>query len=325
MSAPWDALVVGGGTAGIVSAKTAASFGARVLLVDRERTGGDCLWTGCVPVKASLAAASVAARAKTGGSVWASSVDGLSVDFAAVMAHVHSAIRTIEPVDSPAALEAAGVHVKHGDVTFTGIHTATVNGRPLEFHQAIICADSPRWSPRARGWTGWSRSPVTPSGIDVLPERLAVIGGGNIGCELGQAFARLGAQVTIVEGDDRILGREDSKAAELVHRSLVRDGATVVTGTHAKEVRSGDGTHVLVLDDGRQVDFGRVLVSVGRSPGTRDLSLDRTGVEPDEPGYVSVDRHLRITSPDVWAGPAGAFGDGREREERRAVPRRHQR
>ena len=301
MSAPWDVLVVGGGTAGIVSAKTAASFGARVLLVERERTGGDCLWTGCVPSKALLAAASVAARARTGERLGIS-VDTVSVDFKAVMAHVHSAIRTIEPVDSPAALEAAGVRVQHGDLSFTGTHTATVDGRPLRFRQAIICTGSSPVVPPIRGLD--AVGPLTSDTVwdlDVLPDRLAVIGGGPIGCELAQAFARLGAKVTIIDGGDRILGKEDPEAAELVHRSLVGDGITVLTGTHAEEVRSGDGPDALVLDDGGQVQFDRVLVSVGRNPGTRDLDLGRAGVEVDENGFVRVDNHLRTTNPDVWA------------------------
>jgi pyruvate/2-oxoglutarate dehydrogenase complex dihydrolipoamide dehydrogenase (E3) component len=137
--------------------------------------------------------------------------------------------------------------------------------------------------------------------LDTLPQRLAIIGGGNIGCELGQAFARLGAQVTILEGGDRILGKEDPEASELVHRSLVRDGVTIVTGSQVKEVRRGDGSDALVLDDGKQVQFDRVLVSVGRNPGTRDLGLERAGVELDDRGYLRVDSHLRSTNPDVWA------------------------
>lgn len=301
MSAPWDVLVVGGGTAGIVSAKTAASFGARVLLVERERTGGDCLWTGCVPSKALLAAASVAAQARTGERLGIS-VSGVSVDFRAVMSHVHSAIRTIEPVDSPAALEAAGVHVQHGDLTFTGTRTATVGSSIVEFRQAIICTGSSPVVPPIPGLA--QANPLTSDTVwdlDTLPRRLAIIGGGNIGCELGQAFARLGAQVTIVEGGDRILGREDAQAAEVVQRSLERDGVTLITGVNATEVKSTDDAGVLVLEDGRLVEFDRVLVSVGRSPGTHRLGLDRNGVEVDERGYLRVDNHLRSTNPDVWA------------------------
>ena len=301
MNAPWDLLVVGGGTAGIVSAKTAASFGARVLLVERERTGGDCLWTGCVPSKALLASASVAAQARNGARLGIN-VDGVSVDFARVMEHVHAAIRTIEPVDSPAALEAAGVQVETGDLSFTGPNSAIVDGRPVEFAQAIVCTGSSPVVPPIPGLDG--AEPLTSDSVwdlDVLPGRLAVLGGGSIGCELGQAFARLGAEVTIVEGTERILSREDPEAAELVAASLERDGVTLITGAPVVEVKSVADSGVLVLGDGNRVEFDRLLVSVGRRPGTRGLGLDRAGVELDERGYVRVDSRLRTTNPDIWA------------------------
>ena len=301
MNGPWDLLVVGGGTAGIVSAKTGASFGARVLLVERERTGGDCLWTGCVPSKALLAAASVAAHTRSGAHLGID-VANVSVDFARVMEHVHSAIRTIEPVDSPAALEAAGVHVLSGDLAFTGPHSAVVDGRSVEFAQAIVCTGSSPLIPPIPGLE--VAEPLTSDSVwdlDVLPERLAVLGGGNIGCELGQAFARLGSQVTIIEGAARILTREAPRAAELVAASLERDGATLLTGAPVVEVKSVADSGMLMLEDGHRVEFDRLLVSLGRRPGTQHLGLDQAGVELDERGYVRVDARLRTTNPDIWA------------------------
>jgi pyruvate/2-oxoglutarate dehydrogenase complex dihydrolipoamide dehydrogenase (E3) component len=299
--APWDLLVVGGGTAGIVSAKTAAGFGSRVLLVERERTGGDCLWTGCVPSKALLAVASVAAQARTGARLGVD-VDEVRIDFAKVMEHVHSAIQTIEPVDSPGALEAAGVVVETANLTFTGRHSATLDGRPVEFTQVIVCTGSSPVVPSIPGLD--EAEPLTSDTVwdlDVLPARLAVLGGGNIGCELGQAFARLGSEVTIVEGAERILTREDPQASELVAASLKRDGVTVLTGAPVVEVKTNPDSVVLVLEDGNQVAFERLLVCVGRRPGTRGLGLDRAGVELDQRGYVRVDAHLRTTNPDIWA------------------------
>lgn len=301
MSAPWDLLVVGGGTAGIVSAKTAASLGARVLLVERARTGGDCLWTGCVPSKALLASASVTSRARNGARLGVD-VAGVSVDFARVMEHVHSAIRTIEPVDSPAALEVAGVSVESGDLAFTGPHSASIDGRPVEFTQAMVCTGSSPVVPSIPGLE--EVEPLTSDSVwdlDVLPERLAVLGGGNIGCELGQAFGRLGAEVTIIEGAERILAREDPEAAALLAASLEFDGVTVITGAPVVEMKCVAGCGVLVLENGNQVEFDRLLLSVGRRPRTQDLGLDRAGVELDERGYVRVDSRLRTTNPDIWA------------------------
>jgi len=244
---------------------------------------------------------SVAAQARNGARLGID-VDGVSVDFARVMEHVRSAIRTIEPVDSPAALEAAGVQVESGDLTFTGPNSATVDGRPVEFAQAIVCTGSSPVVPPIPGLDG--AEPLTSDSVwdlGFLPGRLAVLGGGSIGCELGQAFARLGAEVTIVEGAERILSREDPEAAELVAASLERDGVTLITGAPVVEVKSVADSGVLVLGDGNRVEFDRLLVSVGRRPGTRGLGLDRAGVELDERGYVRVDSRLRTTNPDIWA------------------------
>jgi pyruvate/2-oxoglutarate dehydrogenase complex dihydrolipoamide dehydrogenase (E3) component len=297
----WDLLVVGGGTAGIVSAKTAAGFGARVLLVERERTGGDCLWTGCVPSKALLAAASAAADARNAAPLGVD-VAEVTVDFGRVMAHVRSAIHTIEPVDSSAALEAAGVQVRAGNLAFTGPHGAQVDGEPVTFTQAIVCTGSAPALPPIPGLT--DAMPLTSDsiwGLDTLPARLAVLGGGSIGCELGQAFARLGSQVTIVEGADRILNREDPEASAAVASSLARDGIRVLTGVPVAEVKSTTDAGVLVLEDGSTVEFDRVLVAVGRRPRTRDLGLELAGVALDGRGYVRVDDHLRTTNRDIWA------------------------
>ena len=301
MTTTWDLLVVGGGTAGIVSAKTAASFGARVLLVERERTGGDCLWTGCVPSKALLAAGSVAAGAR-GAARLGVDVGQVRVDFGSVMAHVRSAIRTIEPVDSPEALEEAGVRVRFGDLRFTAPHRAQLDGETLSFAQAVICTGSTPAVPNIPGLA--DAAPLTSDSVWELaeiPDRLAVLGGGSIGCELGQAFARLGARVTIVEGADRILTREDPEAAATVHSSLERDGIQVLTGIPVVEVKSTTDAGVLLLADGSAVEFDRVLVSVGRRPRTRELGLESAVVETDERGYVRVDKHLRTTNPDIWA------------------------
>jgi len=138
-AAGWDLLVVGGGTAGLVAAKTAAGFGARVLLVEEDRTGGECLWTGCVPSKALLTAAHAAADARA-ASRYGVDVTGVAVDFPRVMAHVRAAIATIEPTDSPAALRAAGVRVAQGRVCFTGQDRAWVGGTTVAFRQALLAA-----------------------------------------------------------------------------------------------------------------------------------------------------------------------------------------
>ena len=301
---PWDLLVIGGGTAGIVGAKTAARLGARVALIERERTGGDCLWTGCVPSKALLAAAGRAANARhaTALGVSAPTVD---VDFPAVMRHVRSAITAIEPQDSPAALREAGVHVIEGDASFTGPRAVEVGGERVEFHHALIAAGASPAIPPVPGLQ--EADPLTSDTVwdlESLPDSLVVLGGGSIGAELGQAFARLGSRVSIVEAAPRLLPREDRDAADLVHTALERDGVEVLTGHKAVSVEGtpgGPGT--ITIDSGTgitKLSYDALLVAVGRRPRSDGLGLEAAGIELKN-GQVSVDEQLRTTNPRIYA------------------------
>jgi pyruvate/2-oxoglutarate dehydrogenase complex dihydrolipoamide dehydrogenase (E3) component len=297
---PWDLLVIGGGTAGLVAAKTAAGFGAGVLLIERDRTGGDCLWTGCVPSKALLAAAHAVADARSAARYGIRATD-LTVDFAQVMAHVRTAIATIEPTDSPAALRAAGVHVAHGAVRLNGPDTAEADGRPVRFRQALLASGSAPVLPPIPGLT--AADPLTSDtvwSLTELPERLLVLGGGSIGCELGQAFARLGATVTIVESLPRLLAGEDADAAALLTDVLTADGVNVRTGVALSKVVSGVTGWCAELADGTEIGFDQVLVAVGRRPRTDGLGLEHASVHLDERGYVRVNSRLRTTSPRIW-------------------------
>jgi pyruvate/2-oxoglutarate dehydrogenase complex dihydrolipoamide dehydrogenase (E3) component len=306
----WDLLVVGGGTAGIVGAKTAASLGASVLLVERDRPGGDCLWTGCVPSKALLSAAARAAGARdcAGHGVH---VDGVRVDFAAVMAHVHQAVAAVEPADSPQALAAAGVVVLGGEARFTGPATVSVSGREIRFRQALLATGAHPAVPPIPGLAdavaaGLVLISDTVWELPERPGRLVVLGGGSIGCELGQAFARLGARVTIVEAAPRLLPREDPDASTVVEGALRADGVTVLTGAAVRQVcvdscSGGAGGGHLLLDGGGEVGFDRLLVAAGRTPRTGGLGLDLAGVAVDGRGFVVVDEALRTTNRRVWA------------------------
>lgn len=298
----WDLLVIGGGAAGLTAAKTAAGFGASVLLVERDRTGGDCLWTGCVPSKALLAAAHAAADARAAAR-FGVHIEGLRVDFAQVMRHVRGAITAIEPVDSPATLESAGVRVGHGTARFTGADTAVVGASPrLRFRQALIATGSTPTLPPIPGLAG---VPVLTSDtvwdLNELPARMLVLGGGSIGCELGQAFARLGSAVSIVEAGPTLLPREDPIAAALLGAALTADGVRVRTGVRVVAVDSRGAVSRAVLDDGTSIAFDRALVAVGRRPITLGLGLADAGVDVDEGGFVRVDERLRTTNPRIWA------------------------
>ncbi len=297
----WDLLVIGGGTAGMVGAKTAASLGARVLLVERDRTGGDCLWTGCVPSKSLLAAASAAAGARTAKRLGIS-VGSVSVDFPAVMKHVHSAIATIEPTDSPKALTDGGVDVLAGNAVFTGPGRAEVDGEPLRFHTALLATGATPLIPPVPGLA--DAEYLTSENVwtlGVLPRRLVVLGAGPIGCELGQAFARLGSQVTIVDGADQVLSREDPAAAAIVADALRRDGVRLCLGRQATQVRADGTGGQIQLEDGTVVGYDRLLVAVGRRARTESLNCAAADVRLTPDGTVVVDDQLRTTNPRVWA------------------------
>ncbi len=300
-SGVWDLLVLGGGTAGMVGAKTAAALGARVLLVERDRTGGDCLWTGCVPSKSLLVAASAAATARSARPLGIE-VDGVRVDFPQVMAHVRAAIAAIAPIDSPEALRAVGVHVVTGSARLTGPDTADIDGHPARFRQALLATGAAPALPPIPGLD--PRRVLTSATVwelDELPGRLAVLGGGPIGCELAQAFARLGAQVTLVEGADRLLGKEDPDAASVVANSLRRDGVHLMLGQQVTTVRHSDQGGELQLADDAVVPFDRLLMAVGRRPRTDELGCAAAGVQLRDDHTVVLDDALRSTNPRIWA------------------------
>ena len=294
-----DLVVIGGGTAGIVGAKTAASLGADVVMIERDVPGGDCLWTGCVPSKALLSAARRHADARrTRAEASPTAEPDAPVDFDRVMAGVREAIDTIAPVDSVPALESAGVTVLTGTATFTGPETVEIDGSSLRFRRALLATGSAPLVPPIEGLSDVDHlTSDTVWSLSALPARLVVLGGGSIGCELGQAFARLGSAVTIVEAADRLLTREEPAAARIVRESLQADGVDVLLGRPVTRVRAGS----VVLDDGTAVAYDALLVAVGRAPRTADLGLDLAGVELTETGMVSVDHTLRTSNRRVWA------------------------
>lgn len=312
MTAPWDLVVLGGGTAGIVGAKNAAGFGARVLLVESDRTGGDCLWTGCVPSKSLLAAAHAAAVGRKSAAMGVIFAEP-TIDFPAVMEHVRTAIRHIEPVDSPQTLMDEGVEVLAGYGVLTGPTSLQVtepgggSGAPvvhdIEFSQLLLATGANPAMPPIEGLA--DANPLTSDSVwdlTELPGRLAILGGGSIGCELGQAFARLGSTVTIVEGESRLIPREDAKASEILTSALEADGVTVRTGAKVTRVSAPNGAGgSLFLDDDFAVDFDQLLVAVGRSPRTKGIGLEAADVEVGERGMVTVDDLFRTTNPRIWA------------------------
>lgn len=289
----WDLVVLGAGTAGLVASRIAASLGAKVLIIERSRPGGDCLWTGCVPSKTMIAAARTAAERRPGS----------PVDFGAVMQRVRRAVREIEPVDSREALERDGVTYLSGDAVFAGETSVMVGERLIRFRQAVIATGA---RPRTLQTKGAETLRALTSDdfwdLDVLPERLLIVGGGCMACELGQAMARLGSRVTIVQRRDHILPKESERARSIIGEALTADDVDVRLSTSVESVDSTDGkAGVAHLSDGTTVEFDRVLLALGRMPNTESLGLENAGVETDHLGRVVVDDCTRTSNPRIWA------------------------
>ncbi|MGW0825390.1 dihydrolipoyl dehydrogenase family protein [Streptomyces sp. NPDC002845] len=292
----YDLVVVGGGSAGLTAARTAGRFGARTLLVERDRLGGDCLWTGCVPSKALLHAAAEVRAAHGSGRYGLDAPTG-PADLAAVMRHVEEATAVIEPHDSAEALRPLGVEVAYGPAVFNGPRTLSTSEREVSFRYAVIATGS---SPSLVPVPGLAEAdPLTSDTVwDLaeLPERLVVLGGGPIGCELGQAFARLGSRVTLVEALDRLLPREEPRASQVVRERLEAEGVTVLTGYRAEKV--ADGT---LYGPGGAVPHDALLAVTGRRANTTGLGLKAAGVRSDERGHVRVDDRLRTSNRRIYA------------------------
>jgi pyruvate/2-oxoglutarate dehydrogenase complex dihydrolipoamide dehydrogenase (E3) component len=300
----YDMVVIGGGTAGLVSSVIAANAGARVALIERARTGGDCLWTGCVPSKSLIAAAGLAHGMRTANRLGLPSVDP-DIDFARVMDRVHAAVADIAPQDSPERLRREGVEVIDGDARFVGPGRIEVSGRELAYRTALVATGSQPMMPPIPGLA--DAHPLTNETVwDLreLPRRLVVLGGGPIGCELGQAFARLGSDVTLIEMAPRLLIKEEPEASTLVLEHLSQDGVDVRLSAKAVEVRAAADGHELVIEAGdarATVAFDRILVAAGRRPQSDGLGLEAVGAQTDDRGAVVVDDRLRTSARNVYA------------------------
>ncbi|MBO8202261.1 FAD-dependent oxidoreductase [Streptomyces smyrnaeus] len=297
MSDPYDLVVIGGGSAGLTAARTAGRLGARVLLAERERLGGDCLWTGCVPSKALLHVAAQVHAARGAGRYGLHPRPHGRADSAAALGHVRQAIAEIEPHDSVEALRPLGVEVVHGAAEFTGPRGLRVGGRELAFRYALIATGS---APALVPVPGLAESqPLTSDtvwGLEELPERLVVLGGGPIGCELGQAFARLGSRVTVVEAAERLLPREEPRASHLLRERLESEGVSVRTGWAAEKAEQG-----ALVGPGGKLPYDVLLAVTGRRATVQGLCVEAAHVEVDEHGNIRTDKRLRTTNPRVYA------------------------
>ena len=297
-------VVIGAGTAGLVTAAGAAGLGARVALVERYLMGGDCLNVGCVPSKAVISAAREWHAARTVGSTFGGPRAEGEGDFGTVMKRMRKLRADLSATDSVHRFAELGVDVFLGEGRFTGPESVTVDGSVLRFRRAVIATGARAAVPSIPGIedAGYYTNETIFS-LTERPERLLVLGAGPIGCELAQAFARLGSAVTVVTRGDRILSRDDPDAARLVAASLRADGVMLEFGARVhrvERVTGGTRVHLARGGDTVVVEGDALLVATGRTPNIADLGLEVAGVAVGKHA-VAVDDRLRTTNRRVYA------------------------
>ena len=300
----YNLVVIGAGTAGLVSAFGAAGLGARVALVEKHLLGGDCLNTGCVPSKALIRSAHAAADVRSAARFGVTVPEGTRVDFAKVMERMRRLRAAISPHDSAERARELGVDVFLGAGTFVGPDRLEVGGKTLRFHRAVIATGARAAAPPIPGLeeTGFLTNESLFS-LTELPKRLAVIGAGPIGSEMAQSFRRFGSAVYLVEMQAHILPREDRDAAERVQQSFVEDGIELLLNSKVTRI-GADGSDKLVYvesaDGETELRVDEILVGLGRAPNVNGMGLEAAGVDHDRTGIL-VDDRLRTSNRRIYA------------------------
>ena len=304
-SGRYNMVVIGAGTAGLVTAAGAAGLGAKVALIERKLMGGDCLNYGCVPSKALIRAAQAAHDARHAGELGVRISGEITVDFPAVMERMRKLRAGIAHHDSAERFSGLGIDVFIGDAKLTGQNTVEVGGQTLTFSKACIATGARAIHlpiPGLREAGALTNERVFS--LTELPRRLAVIGAGPIGVELAQTFARFGSQVTLLEQERNILPREDRDAAALVRASLERDGVTLECCAKAVSVRREGEERVIELEaEGgrRELRVDQILVGVGRAPNVENMGLEAAGVKFDKRTGIEVNDQLQTANSDIYA------------------------
>ena len=296
----YDLVILGGGSGGLTAARLAASLGARTLLLEKERLGGECLHSGCVPSKSLIHIARLLSQARQAQRFlgMSSSVGIMMASVAAYIQEVKSVVQTTEEQ------YVEGVTVRFGHATFQSPTTLLLGEERITSRAFIIATGSRPAIPAIAGLSeGSYLTNETVFESLALPSSLAVIGGGPLGVELAQAFARLGSRVTILQRADRLLPREDPAVSEIVASTLQADGVTIFTQAHVTGVSRNGEMNVLTVKSGQselRVEAAEVLLAVGRRPNVEGLNLKAAGVVYHEQGIV-VDAFLRTSAPHIFA------------------------
>lgn len=301
----YNLVVIGGGTAGLISAAGAAGLGAKVALIERHLMGGDCLNVGCVPSKGVIRASRALYDARKGAEFGVCGGEGIGFEFGIAMDRVRRLRADISRHDSARRFrDELGVDVFIGQGSFVAPDCVEVAGKKLPFKKAALCTGARAAAPPIPGLAeaGYLTNESVFS-LTELPQRLAVIGAGPVGCELAQSFARFGSRVTLIELGPRLLGREDGEAAEILHNAFVREGVELQLGVKIFRVEKSGSEKILRLErNGQAVEVvvDEILVGVGRAPNIEGLGLEKAGISYDKSG-VKVSDLLQTSNSNVYA------------------------
>ncbi len=299
MNKTYDLVIIGGGSAGLTAAGFAVQLGARVALVEKHRIGGDCTWTGCVPSKTLLKAAKVAHQMRQANHYGLPSVEP-QVDLKAVMAHVREVIAKVYRHETPDALRADGIEVFMGAAGFLDPHTLAVGETTLTARHFLIATGAHPYTPPIDGLDKVNYLTYESIwNLDALPKRLLIVGAGPIGCEMAQAFQRLGAQVTLVVSRDRLLPRDDPAASGVLGQVFAAEGIDLRYQARAERVwQGGDGIHLMAGND--ELVGDALLIAAGRRPNVNGLNLENAGVVYSDLS-IRVDDNLRANQRHIYA------------------------
>src|SRR5205809_2357818 len=289
----YNVVVIGAGTAGLGTAAGTAGLGGRVALIERNLMGGDCLNFGCVPSKALISSARLIRRIRE-SEKWGLDRQEPQFDFEKVFERMRARRAKIAPNDSQERFESLGVDVFHGEARFISPHEVEVNGQKLRARNFVIATGSRAVIPKIEGIgeVSYFTNETIFDELKEKPESMIVLGGGPIGCELAQAFRRLGVQVTIVQRGDQLLPREDRDVAEFLERRLINEGVRIIKKADARAVATSDTGKVALQLLDRQSDrlaeptffADALLVAVGRTPNIQGLDLQSVGIDVDDKG-----------------------------------------
>jgi len=303
MTTTFDGIIIGTGQSGPSLAARLAGSGMKVAIIERNLFGGTCVNTGCIPTKTLVASARAAYMARRGGDFGVMIDSPITVDMKKVKARKDTIVQRSNQGVENWLKKTGNLKVYEGHASFQGPHTVNVNGESLESDKIFINVGTRAFIPPGLENVNYLTN-SSMMNVDFLPEHLIVVGGSYIGLEFGQMYRRFGSEVTIVQRGPRLINREDKDISEAIKEILENEGIKIRLDAECVRAEKLGSKVVAKIDcdsGAREVTGSHILLAVGRRPNTDDLSLDKTGVEVDERGYIKVDDQLRTNVPGVWA------------------------